>query len=281
MSGSELFENYYSSVWQERWPGLKSSILSESKKVYRRNIWSDVRPSSNEIIPDCFENESILVDGGVKDFYLMDPASVIVARNLDVKENSKVLDMCAAPGGKSLILFEALKDGGELVCNELSRARKERLKRVLAEYIPELELQRIDVRGFDGNRYGLYLKDEFDYVLLDAPCSGERHLLENEEELSKWSEKRTKRLSLNQFSLLCSAMLTLKPGGELVYSTCSLSPLENDDVIEKLLLKKQFEVEILPALETYGFGEATKYGHLFLPDKCGFGPLYFCRLKKK
>ncbi|WP_157680614.1 RsmB/NOP family class I SAM-dependent RNA methyltransferase [Bacteriovorax sp. Seq25_V] len=281
MSGPELFESYYKSVWLDRWDKLKDAFKGEGQKVYRANVWAKPKTGSKEVIPGCFESEEIAVtEEGIKNFYLMDPASVIVARNLDIIPNSRVLDMCAAPGGKSLILFEKLIDGGELICNELSRTRKERLRRVIGEYIPEDERVRIDIRGFDGNKYGIHLKDEFDYVLLDAPCSGERHLLDSPTELEKWSEKRTKRLALNQFSLLCSAFLTVKSGGEIVYSTCSLSPLENDDVIEKLIAKKGDEVEILPPLETYGLGESTKYGQIFLPDQCGFGPLYFCRLKK-
>lgn len=282
LSGKELFHQYYREVWADRWDDLISAFENDGKKIFRKNMWVQSIPTSKEILSNCFEKEEVLVDDrGLKNYYPMDPASVIVARNLNFPKNAKVLDMCAAPGGKSLVLFEALGEDGILVCNEFSRTRKERLRRVVSEYIPSEKISQIDIRGFDGNRYGIYLKDEFDAVLLDAPCSGERHMLNDDSELEKWAPKRTKRLSMNQFSLICSAFMTLKNGGELLYSTCSLSPLENDDVIEKLIERNGQELEVISELEDYGFGEKTKYGHIFLPDKCDFGPLYMCKIRKK
>ena len=282
ISGAEKFDQFYEEYWKERWEPLKKALLKDRVKVYRKNKWSLYKAISDEVIEGCYQNEQIKVGlKNIKNFYFLDVASVIAARNLPVKEGMKVLDMCAAPGGKSLVLAEKMNGQGELVLNELSRTRRDRLKRVIDEYIPEEHKSFIDVRKYDGNNYGIHLKDEFDAVLLDAPCSGEEHLLHSPSELDKWYVKRTKRLSQNQYSLLCSALLTVKSGGHILYSTCSISPLENDEVIRKLLTKKEGAVEIQPIEQTYDMGESTEFGHMFLPDRCEAGPIYMCLMKKK
>ncbi len=279
ISGREKFELFYSDTWKERWQGLRDSLLKDKKKVYRKNNFLDLKIDQQEIVPGCFLNVEEKEGLDFREFYYMDLASVIAARNLDVKLNSKVLDMCAAPGGKSLILAEKLMGTGQLVLNELSRSRRERLKRVVDSYVPTEYRENIDIRKYDGANYGIHLKDEFDYILLDAPCSSEDHVISKESELDKWSEKRSKRLATLQYSLLCSALLSVKNGGEILYSTCSISPYENDQVIEKLISKKG-HVEVLDPVELYGYGEKTKHGVLFLPDNGGIGPIYFSRLRK-
>ena len=122
-------------------------------------------------------------------------------------------------------------------------------------------------------------------ILIDAPCSGERHLLETPKELAEWTVSRMKKLAQRQYALLTAGLLALKPGGKLVYSTCSIASLENDGVIETLLKKKEdFQIlqEDLPQaiLQQIGRPEKTKHGFLFLPDQCGIGPIYFCVLRK-
>lgn len=281
--GPEGFEYFYSQMWGARWNSLKDSFTKKEEKAYRRNKWfSGEFIDSDELIPGVYAKGEVAESKDLKSHYVMDAASVIVARNLKPTPGAKVLDMCAAPGGKSLVLFEEMEGKGHLVLNELSRNRKERLRRVVSEYVPQEMREIIDIRGFDGNKYGLNLKDEFDFVLLDAPCSGERHTLNDQKYLNMWSKKRTRNLAGLQYSLLCSALLTLKSGGEVLYSTCSISSLENDEVIAKVLKKKGDQVELVHDLDTFGFGEKTEYGTIFLPDKEGsIGPLYMCKLRKK
>lgn len=225
---------------------------------------------------------------GLSTTYILDPASVIVARALEVKRTDTVLDMCAAPGGKSLIIAEEMffntlqpeSEIGQLVSNEMSESRRVRLIKVFQEYIPREHRDFVHVRGLDGNQYGLRNPDTFDRVLADVPCSGERHLFENSSELALWSEKRTKNLSVRQYSLLSSAWLACKVGGRIVYSTCSISPLENDGVVAKLVKKRGVGVLRPDFIETYDFIEETEYGYRILPDGCGFGPMYFAVLQK-
>ena len=130
----------------------------------------------------------------------------------------------------------------------------------------------------DGSRIGLQQKEKFDRILLDAPCSGERELLHKSAGLKDWKEKRSKNFGVRQYALLASAFMSLKPGGTLVYSTCSISPHENDGVLDKLQKRKEGEFISIPS--PYQAGEETKWGRIILPTYQGWGPIYFAAIKK-
>lgn len=286
------FERYYGDLFGSRWETLRAALLKPERQVRRYNPMSGVQlfeDSQKKInwLPHCdwhASTESIpRSDSDLLTYYVLDPASVLVAENLKVKPGERVLDLCAAPGGKSLVLAQSLfiekNPKSELILNELSPDRRERLKKVVQQYIPRDIRNQIWIKGKDGTRFGLEVKNYFDAILLDAPCSGERHLLENSKELLNWKIKRTKALSLKQYSLICSAWLALRPGGRLIYSTCALSPLENDELIQKFLKKKQDAV--IEKIEFRGPGfESTQYGIIYLPDQSGFGPMFSCLLVK-
>lgn len=283
---NQLFENYFAKVFGDRWPAVRKALMTSPRQILRLNKFAPPSDSQEfepcSFLNDCFwkpENYKLEKnDEGLYPFYVMDPASVVVARALEVQAGDIVLDMCAAPGGKSLILAEAQPQN--LISNEMSDGRRERLMRVFHEYIPREIRDFVNVKGLDGNQYGLRMPGEFDRVLADVPCSGERHLFENQAELSLWTEKRTKNLAVRQYSLLSSAWLSCKPGGRIVYSTCSISPLENDDVVQKLIKKRKPEVLRLPEMDRLDFVEKTEHGYQILPDHCGFGPMYFSVLQK-
>lgn len=250
------FDAYFSAIYQDRWNSLRQAMLNEERKIQR----------------SCFEGHAT---------YYMDSASIRAAEALGVQPGDHVLDMCAAPGGKALILVEKLQGKGSLVANELSRDRKMRLIHVFDEHVPADSRKLIQITGFDGNQFGLKKKDSFDRILLDAPCSSERHLLHEDPSMKDWKESRTKQLMMRQYSLLCSALLSLKPGGTLIYSTCSISPLENDGVVERLLKKKQGQVMLDSNVQDLQDLEKTNYGYQIFPDRSnGAGPIYFTRLLK-
>lgn len=216
---------------------------------------------------------------GLMDFYPMDLASVYPVLALEISGEEEILDLCAAPGGKALLILEQLR-GGHLVSNEWSLNRRHRLKRVLADYLPEEILQRVELKGWDGNLIGKKHPDRFDKILVDAPCSGERHLLSEPKEMKRWSPARTKNLARRQYALLASAWDALKPGGRLVYSTCSISKTENDGVVAKLL-KREGEKVILKNKD-WDRGEATEFGWVILPtEKENWGPIYWSVMEKR
>ncbi len=292
----DQFQEFYQKIYQERWAGLSRSLLQPETQMARWNQWIEnpevvldykSKENWNDFLQGIFlpPEEKIvpqITEDNLLNFYVMDPASAFAAKVLDVQDGDRVLDMCAAPGGKSLILIEALKKSGEIICNDISSDRRERLKKVIQNYVPRSIRDRVWVKGLDAVQYGLREPESFDRILLDAPCSGERHFLNDKKELKEWSIKRPKGLEQRQYSLLSAAFLALKFEGSMVYSTCSLNPGENDGVVGRLLKKKKDAVEaveincdLLP-----GF-ERTEYGVIYLPDRCGFGPLYISCLFKR
>lgn len=288
----ETFYQHFEKIYGSRWGDLFDALKAPERQVARLNLLSSAEPVLLEDaalahpalhhsywvpLQAFYQPERTAED--LLNVYIMDPASVIVARALEVEEGDRVLDMCAAPGGKTLILIEGLKNSGEIFANDLSPERRERLKKVIQQYVPRNIRDRVWVTGKDGVQFGLKEPNSFDRILLDAPCSGERHVLENKKAMEEWSPRRGENLATRQYALLAGALLAAKPGGRIVYSTCSINPDENDGVIHKLLKKKKDYVTLVPQ-ETTDIGEKTQYGVAFMPDRCGFGPLYYSVIEK-
>jgi len=288
----DTFYQYFEKIYGTRWGDLFDALKNPERQVARLNRLSSAGPvvleeagKEHPSLKDCYwipqqayyQPERTAEE--LLNVYIMDPASVIVARALEVQEGDRLLDMCAAPGGKTLIMIEGIQSSGEIFANDLSSERRDRLKKVIQQYVPRNIRDRVWVTGKDGVAFGLKEPGTFDRVLLDAPCSGERHVLENKKAMEEWSPRRGENLATRQYSLLAGALLAVKPGGRIVYSTCSINPDENDGVVHKLLKKKKDQVKLIPQ-ETYSVGEKTEYGIAFLPDRCGFGPLYYSVIEK-
>lgn len=249
------FDEFYSEIFESRWPALRKALLKEPRKIE---------------LPNPF--------GQGLDNYSLDEASTLPPRWLDVRPGSFHADFCASPGGKLLQVAFA-QPSARFFASDLSSARVARLKAVLHDCVPAEVLSRFEVRLADASRWGLKFKDTFDSVLVDAPCSGERHLLASSKELGRWSKKSSQRLAVRQHALLCSGLDSLKSGGRLVYSTCALSPFENDGVIKKLLKSREGLFEVVKVDEK--LGEPTDLGWIILPDRFDCGPIYFSVLLKK
>lgn len=255
-SGEIAFEEYYSDIFGERWPTLKASLLAGK--------------------PDFSYGEKLLHP------YFMDEASVVAAKLLPTAGAEIIVDLCAAPGGKSLVLATVMDEGATLICNEKSMTRLRRLRSVLEEHLPQNTLSAVKTFCSDAS---LWFKkgESADRILLDAPCSSERHVLSSPEHLQAWTPSRVKSLAFTQKSLLFSAFLSLKPGGILLYSTCALSSSENDNIVASLL-KKHENACVLPisADELSVPHENTSLGIHILPDfSHGRGPIYASRIKKR
>ena len=268
LQGAMGFETYYSQLFGIRWEKLKNALLQESKP----EPW---QTSSNN--PP----------------YYLDSASVLAASSLPLENAEKILDMCAAPGGKTLVISSFMNENATLVANERSKERMMRLKRVADEFMIPSVRERVQITCGDGAKLCLNKQEYYDSILLDAPCSSERHVLTSPAYLNEWSPARIKTLAITQWSLLSSAYRLLKRGGYLVYATCALSPLENDKIVERLE-KKFKDVQYFSEIEwnnekitKYFSGklpipEKTDYGFHVLPDTaCGAGPLYFSVIYKK
>ena len=251
--GELLFESYYQQIFEDRWPALKEALLVDRNPIaYSEGLLSE---------------------------YYLDEASVIAAKLLGVQEKDSVLDMCAAPGGKTLVLASLLKGTGSLTANDRSSARRSRLRNVIDSHVKEEWKASISVTGHDASKWGLYEQEMYDRILLDAPCSSERHVLCDPSALKQWTPSRPKHLAIQQFAMLAAALEAVKVGGYILYSTCALIPLEDELVIEKLFTKREGRFELVPIEAP--FSEKRSYGSIILPDTAqGKGPLYFCLIRR-
>lgn len=293
LRGAAGFEAHYAELFGVRWSTLRTALsvsdAAESRCV-RENAFSEpsnwsavLGPSAALPVPGCYRVPSLAPwverdARGLVQNYAMDPASVIAAQVLPLAGARDVLDLCAAPGGKSLILAERAAADARFVFNDRSPERRARLKKVLADHLPLDVRSRITVTGHDGRSFGVRQPAAFDAVLLDAPCSSEQHVLLDKAALALWSTTRSERLSRDQYALLAAALLTVRPGGHVLYVTCALSPLENDGVVRRLLERGRHGA----ALERVSapLGEPTELGWQILPDEAGFGPMYFALLRR-
>ena len=159
--------------------------------------------------------------------YIQNLSSIIAALSLDVKEEDWVLDLAAAPGGKSLIFSEVAK---KVSAVEPDKKRFFRMKRNFKEH----GAKNIQTYNKDGRFVYKATGEMFDKVFLDAPCSSEAHI---DGEVTWWNLKRVKRFSKLQKQLIISAFECLKSGGEMIYATCTFSPEENEETLDFLLKK--------------------------------------------
>jgi 16S rRNA C967 or C1407 C5-methylase (RsmB/RsmF family) len=255
--GAAGFRERYRELYGLRWEALESALAAPPDSVAFRAT------------PDC-------------EPYYLDSASVFAAQALDMGmagEGLPVLDACAAPGGKSLVLASRLPEGVHLVANELSSDRRRRLAAVLDAHLPPELRARVEVRGADAAALCRRMPNSFGAILLDAPCSSERHVLADPAALAEWSPARTRNLAARQWALLSSAFIMLAPGGCLVYSTCSLAPEENELVVARLAVKAGVAASFDTPADSRA--ENTGRGVAFLPDRSGgAGPLFVCRVRK-
>jgi NOL1/NOP2/sun family putative RNA methylase len=165
--------------------------------------------------------------------YAQETASMLPVSVLDPRPGEVVLDLCAAPGSKTTQIAQAMDNKGLLVVNEMNRKRMiglvHNIKRcgVLNEVLLNLRGQHID----------RVLPDYFDRILIDAPCSAEGTIRKSKAVLSHWGLRNIEKMSRIQKGLLVSGFRGLRPGGTLVYSTCTIAPEENESVVNYLLSK--------------------------------------------
>ncbi len=172
--------------------------------------------------------------------YLQSTSSMVPPCVLDPKPGENVLDVTAAPGSKTTQIAAMMNNEGYILANELDKIRCERLKYNVNNQGAKI----VEIVNGRGEKLGLLYPEKFDKILLDTPCSGEgRFLAYNPGTYRDWSVKRVNELVKIQKKLFTSAYNSLKPGGILVYSTCTINKEENEHILNWAL--QNFKIEML------------------------------------
>lgn len=168
-------------------------------------------------------------------YYIQEPSAMAVVEELDVKNGDLVLDLCAAPGGKSTQIACKLNNSGYLVCNEIIPQRA----KILSSNIERLGIKNAIVLNESADKLSNKFKSFFNKILVDAPCSGEGMFRKNEEAIFEWSEDNVKMCAVRQLEILNHAAKMCANGGRIVFSTCTFSDIENEKVILDFLKQNE------------------------------------------
>ncbi len=186
-------------------------------------------------------------------YYLQEPSAMTPANRLDVQPGDYVLDLCAAPGGKATELGSRLKGKGLLLANDLSNSRA----KALLKNLELMGIPNIYVTSENPSRLKEKFAGFFDKVLVDAPCSGEGMFRKDPKMISYWEEQGPEYYSNIQKELILQAADMLRPGGKLLYSTCTFSELENEGTI-RWLLENRPQMHLIPCKPYHGFAQGRQ-----------------------
>ena len=252
--GSE-FETYLSCYEEPRYYGLRVNTNKISSEDFAKIAPFSIRP-----IPWI---ENGFYYDGEKDmpakhpyyfaglYYLQEPSAMTPASRLPVEPGDRVLDVCAAPGGKATELGAKLSGEGVLVANDISNSRAKGLLKNLEVF----GIGNLLVLSEEPGKLVNYFPEYFDKILIDAPCSGEGMFRKDRKMVKAWEEHGPEFFSKLQQSIIIQAADMLRPGGMLLYSTCTFDPLENEGTVEYLLRNRpEFEILDMEGYEGFSNG---------------------------
>lgn len=183
-------------------------------------------------------------------YYIQEPSAMAPVTFLDAGPGERILDLCAAPGGKSTQIAAEMKGEGLLVLNEIHPARA----KILSENVERMGIRNAVVTNEPPHNLAKVFPGYFDKVLVDAPCSGEGMFRKNEEACGEWSPENVLLCADRQDEVLNAAAEMLRPGGRLVYSTCTFAPAENEGSISRFL-KTHTDFSVVRTKKPCGFTE--------------------------
>ena len=213
-------------------------------------------------------------------FYIQEPSASAAVTIMDPRPGMKILDLCAAPGSKSTEILEKLNNSGILVANEINRSRSE----VLCENVERCGAANAVILNDTPAHIADQFASYFDMVLCDAPCSGEGMFRKNPDAEKEWSIENVCSCAKRQKEILEDAYRCLKPGGVLVYSTCTLNTVENEDVINAFI-SEHSDMHTQDAHASFGRGAYNRhneslYAVRIMPMDHGEGH-FICRMIKE
>ena len=196
--------------------------------------------------------------------YSQEPAAQIVGQVASPQKGMKVLDLAAAPGGKSTHLLSYLENTGLLVSNEISSKRA----KILVENVERFGARNVVVTNESAERLAKVFSAYFDMIVLDAPCSGEGMFRKDPAAIDYWDASYPAQCAQLQREILASAMDMLAPAGQLIYSTCTWSPEENEEIVSWLL--ENYDLELVPIDKINGMVDGIGY-----PETARMYPQHF------
>ena len=211
-------------------------------------------------------------------YYPQEAASMIIhrmVRALNLPEGAFVLDACAAPGGKTLAMFDALPRNCAGIANEIHPHRAN----ILCENITKWGLDNVAVTNDDTAAFQR-LEEQFDLILVDAPCSGEGMFRKDGNARTEWNDEAPKFCAERQTIILDNLIHCLKPGGFLLYATCTFNSHENEQQIQRLMDQYAMELHPWPVPEACLPGRGG-IGHYFVPGTSRSEGLFVCLLRKQ
>ncbi|NSI32649.1 RsmB/NOP family class I SAM-dependent RNA methyltransferase [Agathobacter rectalis] len=233
------WDDFLYSYDNNRFQALRFNTLKVQSQEERMRILKVLGISSDKRV--SWANEAYYFDENVRPgkhpyhemglYYIQEPSAMSAAALLAPKPGMRVLDLCAAPGGKSTQLATYLGDSGLLVSNEINTQRS----RILSQNIERMGIKNAIVTNEDSFVLASHFPGFFNAIQVDAPCSGEGMFRKLPEAIEQWSMENVAICAARQKEILDNAAVMLKPGGVIVYSTCTFSKEENEDVIEYFL----------------------------------------------
>lgn len=233
------WDDFLYSYDNNRFQALRFNTLKVQSPEERMRILKVLGISSDKRV--SWANEAYYFDENVRPgkhpyhemglYYIQEPSAMSAAALLAPKPGMRVLDLCAAPGGKSTQLATYLGESGLLVSNEINTQRS----RILSQNIERMGIKNAIVTNEDSFVLASHFPGFFNAIQVDAPCSGEGMFRKLPEAIEQWSMENVAICAARQKEILDNAAVMLKPGGVIVYSTCTFSKEENEDVIEYFL----------------------------------------------
>lgn len=261
----ELFEEKMKTLLGEEWTAFWESYSQERFQALRLNaLKKDVTLEKKEQmirqfhlkeqvpwVKDAYYYDASMRPGkhpyhemGV--YYIQEPSAMSAVTVLAPEPGMKVLDLCAAPGGKSTQIASILQGKGLLVSNEIHPARC----KILSQNMERMGVTNAIVTNEDSENLANHFGSFFHAILVDAPCSGEGMFRKNQEAVNEWSNENVLLCADRQREILNNASKMLLPGGRMVYSTCTFSPEENEQTIAAFLREHE-DFEVLEIEQSY------------------------------
>lgn len=242
MEISQEFLGRMKELLQDEYPVFEHSLEKPFLKSLRLNpkkFPEDKKEHSILKHPSGFAQEAFLVEGSYGNtighiqglYYLQEPSAGGVVEAMHVQPGDQVLDLCAAPGSKTTQIYGKLGADGFLVCNEIMPKRA----RILLSNLERIGAENFCLCNLDSRTLCEQLPEAFDKILVDAPCSGEGMIKKHEKAIDQWNPELVAACARRQKEILSEAYKALKKDGELVYSTCTYSLEENEEVVSWFL----------------------------------------------